>query len=194
MSPLEPWLGLRARLFLSLFPYGLVALLFVGTRLLISSSQVGNDIRHSNATIWSACRETEQAVSTLVSFPHLLSNNFNSATKRSVDDTVRGLGEVLLLSITAIESLLVFLVDMYRSLFLCFVQFVVRASISLLITAVQLFSAAVHDVAQSIQVAVQSSVDAINAALSTTMTGFNDILSIVGKSITIPTVPYPNLR
>jgi cobalamin biosynthesis protein CobD/CbiB len=171
MTRLEPWLGLRSRLFLSLFPYGLVALLFVGTRLLISSSQASTDIQHSNATIWSACRETEQAVSTLVSFPHLLADNFNSATKRSVDDTVQGLGVVLLLSITAVEALLVFLVDMYKSMFLCFIQFVVQASISLLITAVQLFSTAVHDVAQSIQVAVQSSVDA-----------------------TIPTVPYPNLR
>lgn len=97
-TSLDPWLGLKARIFLSLFPYGLVALLFVGTRLLISASQVDANIQRSNSTIWNACRETEQAVTSLVSFPHLLADNFNSATKRSVDDTVRGLGVVLKLS------------------------------------------------------------------------------------------------
>lgn len=97
-SHLDPWLGLKARLFLSLFSYALVALLFVGTRLIISASQVDDDVQRSNTTIWNACQETEQAVSSLVSFPHLLADNFNGATKRSVDDTVRGLGEVLILS------------------------------------------------------------------------------------------------
>ena len=95
---LEPWLGLRARLFLCLASYGLVALLFVGTRLVISASEVDNEVQRSNDSLWRACRETEQSAMSLASFPHLLADNFNSATKRSVDDTVHGLGNVLLLS------------------------------------------------------------------------------------------------
>lgn len=73
-------------------------------------------------------------------------------------------------------------------------QFVVQASLALFISALSMFSNAVHDVAQSIQATVNASVDAINATLKTTLTGFNDILEIVGKSIPVPTVPYPNLR
>lgn len=94
---LDPWLGLRARLFLSLISYGIVSLIFVGTRIIISSSQVDNEVQRSNDTLWNACRDTEQAASTLASFPHLLADNFNSATKRSVDDTVQGLGKILML-------------------------------------------------------------------------------------------------
>ncbi|UZJ57166.1 hypothetical protein CBS101457_006486 [Exobasidium rhododendri] len=193
MRSLDPWLGLKARLFLSLISYGVVSLIFVGTRLLISGSQINAEVQRSNDTLWSACRGTEQAASTLASFPHLLADNFNSITKRNVDDTVQGLGKVLLLSITAIEELLVFLVDMYRSLFLCVLQFVVQASLSLLISAVSLFAGAVHDAAQAAQAIIQGSVDAINATLSTALGGINDILKIVGQSVAIPTVPQPDL-
>jgi phage-related protein len=83
---------------------------------------------------------------------------------------------------------------MYRSLFLCFIQFIVQAALSLLISAVQLFSGVVHDAAQSIQATIEASVDAINATLQTTLGGINDILKIIGKSITIPTVAQPDLR
>ena len=95
--------------------------------------------------------------------------------------------------ITAVESLLVFLVDVYRSLFLCFIELLVRGSLSLLISAVEAMSSVVHDTAQSIQAGIQASIEAINATLRGSLGAMNDVLKLIGQHMTVPVVPTPDL-
>lgn len=58
---------------------------------------------------------------------------------------------------------------------------------------VDLMNTAVREAAQGIQTAIEASISGINTFLSTTISAFNDALSLIGQSITVPTIAQPDL-
>lgn len=96
-SALQPWLGLHARLFLSIFTPALASLLFVVVQVTSSSKTADKQADGFKEQLMDACRASERAASLMVSVPHYFADNFNMATKRSIDDTVHGLATVLML-------------------------------------------------------------------------------------------------
>lgn len=94
---------------------------------------------------------------------------------------------------TAIEKLLVFLVDAYRSLFLCFIELLVRGSLALLMSAVEIISDAVTSTAQTVRSAIQAAISDVNSAISTAVDGVNDIIGVFGQSIKAPQFTIPSL-
>lgn len=114
---LAPYLGLRARMFLSLFSAPLVALVFTATHLFISSSSIDSSVTSAKESLLEVCQAAEKQASTVASLPHWTAAAMNQRTSETVVNTVQGVGKVLTLAVTAIENLLVFLVDAYRSLF-----------------------------------------------------------------------------
>jgi hypothetical protein len=74
-----------------------------------------------------------------------------------------------------------------------FIELLVRGALALLIAAVKLLNTAVEDVASAIETAIKSSVDVINTFLSTSIAALNDLLAVIGQSITVPVVAQPDL-
>lgn len=68
----------------------------------------------------------------------------NALISDSVNDTMDAARAALVLSLTVMEAIINFLVDIYRSTFLCFVELIVRGALSLLISAVQEVMAVQH--------------------------------------------------
>ncbi|EPQ26846.1 uncharacterized protein PFL1_05481 [Pseudozyma flocculosa PF-1] len=190
---LKPWLGLRARLALSPISVALVSLLFVATRLVISAGDVDDKVDGLKRNILATCRGAEGAASTLASLPTVMAHNANQATIKAIESTVRGTGRVLMLAITAVEEVLKWLVDSYRSLFVCFIELLVRGSLAVLLSAVQLISDAVHEAAQGIRAAIQASVEGVNALLSGTISGINAIIGVFGQHVNPPSIDVPSL-
>ncbi|PWN32179.1 uncharacterized protein FA14DRAFT_126849, partial [Meira miltonrushii] len=188
-----PWLGLRSRLFLSVFTPALASLLFVGVGVLSSSSDANKRANETKDQLMSACVATQKAASTLASMPYYFAQNFNEQTSEAIENTVHGLARVLLLAMTAIEKILTFMVNMYKSLLLCFIQLLVRGSLALLISAVDAMSGAVNDAAKAISVSIQGSINAINSSLRASLGALNDFAKLFHKSFTIPQVPIPDL-
>lgn len=71
----------------------------------------------------------------------------NALISDSVNDTMDAARAALVLSLTVMEAIINFLVDIYRSTFLCFVELIVRGALSLLISAVQEVMAVQHSYA-----------------------------------------------
>ncbi|PWN43189.1 hypothetical protein IE81DRAFT_99426 [Ceraceosorus guamensis] len=192
-GPLKPWLGLRARLFLSLLSPSLLALIFVGATILMGTDDVDDKVNAAKQRLTSACASAEGSASAAMSLPRYLADRANAQTAESIEATVRGVGRVLDLSLTAIERLLVFLVDSYRSLFLCFIELLVRGSLSLLIAAITALNEGVHAIAGGLKDALQSSVSGVNSFLSATLGGINDVIGVFGQHVNVPTIQPPDL-
>ncbi|MCO5565466.1 hypothetical protein L7F22_019139 [Adiantum nelumboides] len=126
--------------------------------------------------------------------PYYFAKNLNEQTSDSIENTVHSLARVLLLAMTAMEKILVFMVNMYKSLLLCFIELLVRGSLVLLISAVDAFSNAINDAAKAISVSIQGSINAINSSLRTSLGSLNDFAKLFNKSFTIPQVPLPSLN
>jgi hypothetical protein len=61
----------------------------------------------------------------------------NDQIADAVNATMNGARAALVLSLTAMEAIINFIVDIYRSTFLCFLELVVRGGLSLIIGATQ---------------------------------------------------------
>lgn len=68
-----------------------------------------------------------------------------------------------------------------------------RGALALLIAAVKLLNTAVEDVASAIAATIKGSIDVVNTFLSTSITALNDVLAVIGQSITVPVVAQPDL-
>lgn len=115
---LLPYLGLRSRLFLSLISPALIALLFVATTIISSFDSINSSVISAKEALTEACSDAERQASLLASLPHWMADSMNDRTASAIEATVRGVWRVLTLAVTGLGNLLVFLSDIYRSLFL----------------------------------------------------------------------------
>lgn len=190
---LQPWLGLRARLILSPISVAMIAVIFVGARVLMSTSDVTSSVASTKAKLLAACDAVEDRASLAASLPSLTASTVNVQIAQSVEATVHGAARVFDLSLTAIEKTLAYMVNSYRSMLLCFMELLVRGALAVLIAAVQLISQAVNAAAQGIRAAIQESVQGVNAVLATAVQGINDVVGVFGQHLNAPTIAVPSL-
>lgn len=69
--------------------------------------------------------------------PRYMAAATNAQIADAVNGTMNGARAALVLTLTVMEAIINFIVDMYRSTFLCFLELVVRGALSILIGAVQ---------------------------------------------------------
>ncbi len=185
--------GPSRRLFLSPISIALISLIFVASRLLSSSSDLDDSVASAKAKLLTGCFNLEHTASLAASFPHFLASATNLQLAQSVTSTVQGAARVFDLSLTAIEKILTYIVSSYRSLFLCFMELLVRGALAVLIEAVQLISDAVTAAAQGVRAAIQDAVQGVNVVLSTAVTGINDVVGVFGQHINPPHIGVPSL-
>ncbi|SNX84910.1 related to PRM1 - Pheromone-regulated multispanning membrane protein [Melanopsichium pennsylvanicum] len=190
---LAPYVGLRARVLLSPICIPLISLLFVAFRLISSSTDMTSSVITAKSNLLSSCTNIEATASLIASLPHFLASSTNAHLASSITSTVHGAARVFDLSMTAIENILIYFVDSYRSLFLCFLELLVRGSLAVLIEAVQLISEALTGIFQGIRAAIQESVSGINTLLATAVSGINDVVRVFGQHIQAPTISVPAL-
>ena len=135
--PLPPYLGSWALASLAFTSPVILALILVILRLVLAISSANASIDSAKARLVSSCTGLEQAASTAISFPHYLAANMNNVTADGAEAIVHGLGTVLDMSVLSIQQIVLFIIDTYRSMYLCLADLVVRGSMALAIGATQ---------------------------------------------------------
>jgi len=79
----------------------------------------------------------QKAASSAASLPRFMALATNEQIIDAVNVSMRGAREALILSLTAMEAIINFIVDTYRSTFLCFLELAVRGGLALIIGATQ---------------------------------------------------------
>lgn len=82
---------------LSIVSPALLSLLFVGACLLISAGEIDDKVDDAKRSLLSACKGAESAATIAVSLPHFMADSANERTAKAIEDTVQGLGKVLML-------------------------------------------------------------------------------------------------
>ncbi len=136
-SGLTPYLQLSHILSLTWLAYPILSLIFIAFRLHLSSESAQTAINNAKGDLLTGCQAAQKAASSAASMPRFMA----LATNDSIIDTVNGsmdaAREALILSLTIMEALINFVVNTYRSTFLCFLELVVRGGLSLIIGATQ---------------------------------------------------------
>ncbi len=126
---ITPYLGLRARLSQIWINRWTVLLFLILVRLLIAVAGLNGGIGSAKSEALSACRGVESAASSMVSMPHYMSRGVNELAASGVEKAVRGLQSMLFMTITGVEELVVFFINMLTSTYVCLITLVVSGSL-----------------------------------------------------------------
>ncbi|KAJ5168364.1 Plasma membrane fusion protein prm1 [Penicillium canariense] len=183
---LTPYLGLRARLSQVWINRWTVLLILVLVRVLIAIGDVRSDMATAKREALSACTSVESMGSAMASMPHYLSSGVNELAASGIENAVRGLKSMLLLTITGVEEIILFIIKIMYQTYLCLITMAVRGS-------VHVATALIEDVAGFLNSTIKSAAKDIQNTVSTFEHALNDFADLVntaasGLGASLPTL------
>ena len=131
---IRPYLQLPHLLSLTWLAYPILSLIFVVFRLQLSSTSAQDAVNNAKDDLLASCKAAEHAATTAASMPRYLAIATNDQITDAVNGTMNAARATMVLALTIMETIINFVIDIYRSTFLCFIELIVRAVLSLLIS------------------------------------------------------------
>ncbi|KAH9995661.1 hypothetical protein BJV74DRAFT_976241 [Russula compacta] len=190
-SGLTPYLQLPHILSLTWLAYPILSLVFIAFRLQISSDSAQTAINNAKGDLLTGCLAAQKAASSAASMPRFMALATNEQIVDAVNASMDGAREALILSLTIMEAVINFIVDIYRSTFFCFLELVVGGGLSLIIGATQEINSFLTNTFNSLRTSIQSDVASANSAVQTAINGINKVNPF--GNITVPQFSIPSL-
>ncbi|KAJ7850062.1 hypothetical protein B0H14DRAFT_3452234 [Mycena olivaceomarginata] len=187
-TQLRPYLQLPHLISLTWLAYPILSLIFVVFRIQLSLASSQDAVASAKSDLLTSCKAAEKAATAAASMPRYMAIATNEQFASAVNDSMNAAREALILALTIMEAIINFIVDIYRSTFLCFLELVIRGGLAILIGAVQ-----------ELNVVVQAAASGIRTLIQDTFGAANDALAAVAKAgkvigISVPTLTVPDLR
>lgn len=127
--------------------------------------------------------------SAMASMPHYLSAGVNELAGSGVEKAVHGLMSMLLMTITGVEELIVFYVNMLTGTYMCLITLVVAGALHAAISLIEDVSGFLNSTLKGIGDDIASGIGAFQNDLNKFTSGINSIPEAFGKKgPTIPTI------
>ncbi|TFK53705.1 hypothetical protein OE88DRAFT_1696764 [Heliocybe sulcata] len=190
-STLKPYLELPHLLSLTWLAYPILSLLFIAFRLEISSASAQDAVSNAKGDLLTSCKAAEQAATAAASMPRFMAQATNAQIADAVNGTMNAARAALVLSLTVMEAIINFLIDIYRSTFLCFLELILRGALSVLIAAVQDISNFIESTLSSLRTSIQNDISSVNSAITSVVNAANKINPF--GNISAPQINVPSL-
>ncbi|KAF7895607.1 uncharacterized protein EAF01_009569 [Botrytis porri] len=161
-----PYLGLRARLSQTWINRWTILLLLIIVRLLISLAGIKGDIASAKTEALSACSSVENVGSAMASMPHYLSQGVNSMAAAGITKAVNGMMQMLYMSLTGVEEIVLFVIHMMTSTYMCLITLAITGSLQVAIQMIE-----------DVGAFMNKSIEAITGDLSSGLKSFEDDLN-----------------
>jgi hypothetical protein len=167
---LTPYLGLRARLSQVWINRWTVLLFLIIVRLLIAIGDINRAIGSAKDEALSACTGVENVGSAMASMPHYLSQGVNALAADGITNAVEGLMKMVLLTITSVEEIILFYINMLTSTYVCLITLVIGGSLSAAISMIEavtdFFSKEINGLTAELATDTQKYQDSLDGFLS----------------------------
>lgn len=168
-----PYLGLRARLSQVWINKWTILLLLILVRVLLAVQGLDHDISNAKVQALSACTSVENVGSAMASMPHYMSTGVNQMAAKGIEVAVGALYGTLTLVVTGVEEIVLFIINMLVSTYVCLITLVVGGAMS-----------AALDVVDKAGQFLNRTLGAVTGEISQGMAGFqnemNDFLGTIG--------------
>ncbi|KAK4046906.1 plasma membrane fusion protein prm1 [Microbotryomycetes sp. JL221] len=189
-SQLSSFLGPKANLSLAWLSQPLLSLLIILVSLSFILTSIDPATNQTKQTLVASCQNVDSTTNVIVSLPHYMSRGVNEINAKAIDTVIQGTSKVIDLVLIAITQIILFAIDIYKSLFLCLMDLAVHGSLTLLIEAMKEIDEFVTITFQGVRNSLQTAVEGINTGLESTL-GLID--RIPGVDFDIPQIDVPNL-
>ncbi|KDR75139.1 hypothetical protein GALMADRAFT_69979, partial [Galerina marginata CBS 339.88] len=190
-TTLTPYLQLPHLLSLTWLAYPILSLIFIAFRLQLSLSDAQGAVASAKGDLLTSCKAAEEAATSAASMPRYMALATNKQYADAVNASMNAARAALVLSLTVMEAIINFIVDIYRSTFLCFLELVVRGGLAILIGAVQEINNVLEGVTSTLRSSIQSDIASANSVIASAIDTINKV-NPFGK-ITPPQINVPSL-
>ena len=129
LHTITPYLGLRARLSQIWINRWTILLFLILVRVLIAIGSLDHDLASAKTEALAACSSVESVGSAMASMPHYMSKGVNEMAAAGVEKAVHALMSMLLLSVTAVQEIVLFVINLLTSTYVCLITLVVSGSL-----------------------------------------------------------------
>jgi hypothetical protein len=186
-SYLTPYLGLRARLSQVWINRWTVLILLVLIRALLAIGSVNTNLTSAKREALSACTGVENVGSTMASMPYYMSSGVNELTASGIEKAINGLMSMLLLSITVLEEVFVFYINLLTSTYVCLFTFAVGGSLHVAIDVAEDVGDFLNSTAKGVGTELGHAVEDFQKAMNKFTGAVQDVGSLfTGKNVNIP--------
>ena len=134
---LTPYLGLRARLSQTWINRWTILLLLVLIRTLFAIASLDDNLGTARKQALSACNSVENVGSAMASMPYYMSQGVNELSAAGIEKAINGLMEMLIMSITGVEEIVVFLINLLTSTYVCLITLAVGGSLHVAVSVAE---------------------------------------------------------
>ncbi|KAL8951864.1 MAG: hypothetical protein Q9222_002190 [Ikaeria aurantiellina] len=177
---ITPYLGLRARLSQIWINRWTILLCLILVRLLIAVAGLHDGLGSAKADALSACTGVESMGSSLASMPHYMSKGVNELAAGGVEKAVKGLQAMLFMTITGVEELVVFFINMMTSTYLCLITLVVSGSLHVALRVIEDASSFLNKTLGDIGKDIHKGIDGFTDDLNKFTGALNSVPQIFG--------------
>lgn len=183
-----PYLGLRARLSQVWINRWTILLLLVLARTLIAIRDLNGDLSSARREALSACSSVEDMGSAMASMPHYMSQGVNDLTASGIEKAVNGLYAMTTMSVTGVEEIVIFVINLLTSTYLCLITLVVSGSLHAVIGVAEDANAKLKDIVGSLGDDIANTVQGVDKALNDVKNALKGIAGVFGSGVTIPDI------
>ncbi|KAK1067671.1 plasma membrane fusion protein prm1 [Friedmanniomyces endolithicus] len=134
---LTPYLGLNARLSQTWLNRWTVLLLLVLIRTLFALASLDDNLGSARREALSMCTSVENVGSAMASMPYYMSEGVNELSAAGIEKAINGLMQMLILSITGVEEIVVFIINLLTSTYVCLITLAVSGSLHVAVTVAE---------------------------------------------------------
>ncbi|MCJ1227215.1 plasma membrane fusion protein prm1 [Toensbergia leucococca] len=185
---ITPYLGLRARLSQTWINKWTVLLFLVLVRVLIAIDGLHYELNSAKSEALSACSGVESMGSALASMPHYMSEGVNDLAATGVEKAVNGLMSMLFLSITGVEEIVVFVINMLTSTYVCLITLAVAGSLHVALQVAEDVTNFLNKTLGDIGNDIHQDINSFESDFNKFIGGLNSIPQAFGAKGTIPTI------
>ncbi|KAG8965938.1 plasma membrane fusion protein prm1 [Tulasnella sp. 419] len=190
-----PYLTLKHHLSLTWLATPILSLIFVAFRIFASSADSQAAAEDAKRNLIASCKAAENAATVAASLPRYMAEGTNRLIEKSVNGSIEVARDTMVFSLTALQGIIEFVIDIYRSTFLCFLELILRGSIAALIGAAEEISNFIENTLSGLRTTIQEQVQNANSVIAAAVNGINQAIpDFLNIDLTVPQFDIPALN
>jgi hypothetical protein len=188
---LTPYLDLRSRLSQIWFNRWTVLLFLLVVRVIFATISLNSDLESARDKAFSACTGVESMGSAMASMPFYMAQGVNELAAKGIESAIRALERTLLLMITGVQEIVLFIVHLMTSTYVCLITLAVRGSVAVAVDALKEITDFVNKAMDGIFTELESGMKTVQDALNDAGKVLQNIPTFIGGKATIPKIDFP---
>lgn len=158
-------------------------------RIIFALASLDSNLVTARKQALSMCTSVENVGSAMASMPYYMSTGVNQLTADGIEKAIHGLMQMLILSITGVEEIVVFIINLLTSTYVCLITFAVGGSLEAAIAVAEDVGSFLNSTVKDVGSELGKAESGFQTAMNSFLADLSKLESVfTGKKPTAPTI------